>query len=92
MTTKYTMQDGAPGIFNAVNGILKPQKGLNCWFHVKQALHKKKRQYTNLTQETFRSFEADVNILHAAQTQTEFHEGASLFIKKWTPIHADMTK
>jgi hypothetical protein len=45
-----------------------------------------------LTQETFRSFEADVHILHTAQTQTEFHEGASLFIKKWTPIHADMTK
>jgi hypothetical protein len=124
------MQDGAPAIFNAVNKILKPQKALSCWFHVKQALHKKKQNFPTVNEESYRyfisllffshlldvqlyfffsilgkclflgiafswcpehrHFAADVDKLHAAQTETEFHEGATLFVKKWKAINQDM--
>jgi hypothetical protein len=41
----YTMQDGAKAIFLAVQDVLAPKCLLNCWFHVKQALRKKRNDF-----------------------------------------------
>jgi hypothetical protein len=38
----FTMQDGSLAIYNSTVDSLKPEGVASCWFHVKQAVHKKK--------------------------------------------------
>lgn len=85
-----TLQDGALAIYNAVQETLKPRVAVNCWFHVTQALLKRKYEFK--TPDKYQLFRSDVDLLHMSQSAEEFHHGASLFVKKWTPIEPALTK
>jgi hypothetical protein len=84
----YTMQDGAKAIFNAVTTNINPKIAMNCWFHMKQSLHKRKSGFD--IEANYSKFAADVECLHAAQSKTEFDHGASLFMEKWTALEPTM--
>ena len=75
------MQDGARGIFNAAENQLQPKQIGSCWFHVKQAVFKKKHLFVD--KNNYRLFCNDLDTLHASQSPDEYHHGASLFIEKW---------
>jgi hypothetical protein len=77
----YTMQDGAREIFNATNTVLKPKVVASCLFHAAQAIEKKKGEFKD--KNAYKAFRANFKTLQSVQSQTIFHNAASLLIEKW---------
>lgn len=90
LKAEYTMQDGAPAIFNAVSAKLNPKDVGSCWYHLKAQLRKRKSKFAKL--QNYERFCVDVDVLHASQSPTEYHEAATLFVAKWSSIEPEMTE
>ena len=66
LLAKFTMQDGAPAIDNAVHEVLAPVAAGSCWFHVTQNIKKHKGDFAVAS--NYDLFRADVDLLHASQS------------------------
>jgi hypothetical protein len=64
LAAEFTMQDGSKAIYNATQQVLKPKIILSCWFHVKQAVVKRKHEFRS--QENYELFIRDLDSLQAS--------------------------
>lgn len=89
LVADYTMQDGAPAIYNAVTAKLHPKAIGSCWYHLKAQILKRKNEFAS--ERNYIDFVADIDLLHSSQSPVEYHEGATLLVQKWTPLEPGIT-